>query len=90
MIPIANKQSDGSYIGAKEGDTTNTGVKVLFEIPKRTVYDLIRIYRIHYDKNASTPEVDIIYEGNFKEDNSINLSANPLHESYLFMSFNDV
>lgn len=87
MIPIANKQSDGSYIGAKEGDTTNTGIKVLFEIPKRTVYDLIRIYRIHYDKNASTPEVDIIYEGSFKENDSINKQAS---NSYYFMSFNDV
>lgn len=87
MIPIANKQSNGSYIGAKEGDTTNTGVKVLFEIPKRTVYDLIRIYRIHYDKNASTPEIDIMYEGSFKENDSINKQAS---DSYYFMSFNDV
>lgn len=87
MIPIANKQPDGSYVGAKEGDTTNTGVNVLFEIPKKTIYDLIRIYRIHYDKNASTPEVDIIYEGDLKKYNSTNEQTS---DSYYFMSFNDV
>lgn len=90
MTPIANKQSDGSYIGAKEDDITNTGVKVLFEIPKKTVYDLIRIYRIHYDKNASTPEIDVIYEGDFKEDNSINTQIYPISDQYFFMNFNDV
>lgn len=54
------------FNGAKEGDFTNMGVKLKIQIPKDYNYDLIKIYRIYYQQNSETPDIDLIFDGNFK------------------------
>lgn len=53
------------FKGAKEGDFTNMGVELKIQIPKDSNYDLIKIYRIYYQQNSETPDIDLIFDGNF-------------------------
>lgn len=54
------------FNGAKEGDYTNMGIKLKVQIPKDSNYDLIKIYRIYYQQNSETPDIDLIFDGKFK------------------------
>lgn len=54
------------FNGAKEGDYTNMGIKLKIQIPKDSNYDLIKIYRVYYQQNSETPDIDLIFDGNFK------------------------
>ena len=54
------------FNGAKEGDYTNMGIKLKIQIPKDSNYDLIKIYRVYYQQNSETPDIDLIFDGSFK------------------------
>ena len=67
LINVVNIVDDFyEFSGAKEGDYTNMGIKLKIQIPKDSNYDLIKIYRVHYQQNSETPDIDLIFDGNFK------------------------
>ena len=66
LINVVNVVDDFyEFNGAKEGDFTNMGVKLKIQIPNDSNYDLIKIYRVYYQQNSETPDVDLIFDGNF-------------------------
>lgn len=67
LINVVNIVDDFyEFSGAKEGDYTNMGIKLKIQIPKDSNYDLIKIYRVHYQQNSETPDVDLIFDGKFE------------------------
>lgn len=68
QIPIVSRLGDYNYVGKLQGENTNMGVQLGIHIDDVNTYNTIRLYRIHYDKAATVPEVHIIYEGDTKED----------------------
>ena len=68
QIPIVSRLGDYNYVGKLQGENTNMGVQLGIHIDDTDTYNTIRLYRIHYDKAATVPEVHIIYEGDTKED----------------------
>lgn len=68
QIPIVSRLGDYNYVGKLQGENTNMGVQLGIHIDGTDTYNTIRLYRIHYDKAATVPEVHIIYEGDTKED----------------------
>lgn len=68
QIPIVSKLGDYNYVGKLQGENTNMGIQLGIHIDDVNTYNTIRLYRIHYDKAATVPEVNIIYEGDTKED----------------------
>lgn len=67
LINVVNIVDNFSeFNGAKEGDYTNMGIKLKIQIPKDSNYDLIKIYRVYYQQNSETPDIDLIFDGNFK------------------------
>lgn len=68
QIPIVSRLGDYNYVGKLQGENTNMGVQLGIHIDNTDTYNTIRLYRIHYDKAATVPEVHIIYEGDTKED----------------------
>ena len=64
IIPIVNKKGLDLYNGAVQGNNTNMGIKLRFG-SDYSIYDTIKIFRVHYDKIGEHPEIDIIYEGNY-------------------------
>ena len=68
QIPIVSRLGDYNYVGKLQGENTNIGVQLGIHIDDTDTYNTIRLYRIHYDKAATVPEVHIIYEGDTKED----------------------
>ena len=68
QIPIVSRLGDYNYVGKLQGENTNIGVQLGIHIDDVNTYNTIRLYRIHYDKAATVPEVHIIYEGDTKED----------------------
>ena len=68
QIPIVSRLGDYNYVGKLYGENTNMGVQLGIHIDDTDTYNTIRLYRIHYDKAATVPEVHIIYEGDTKED----------------------
>lgn len=67
LINVVNIVDDFyEFSGAKEGNYTNMGIKLKIQIPNDSNYDLIKIYRVHYQQNSETPDVDLIFDGNFK------------------------
>lgn len=68
QIPIVSRLGDYNYVGKLQGENTNMGVQLGIHIDDVNTYNTIRLYRIHYDKAATVPEVHIIYEGDAKED----------------------
>lgn len=68
QIPIVSRLGDYNYVGKLQGENTNMGVQLGIHIDDTDTYNTIRLYRIHYDKAATVPEVHIIYEGDAKED----------------------
>lgn len=66
LINIVNVVDDFyEFNGVKEGDFTNMGVKIKIQIPDNSNYDLIKIYRIYYQQNSETPDIDLIFDGKF-------------------------
>lgn len=66
LINIVNIIDDGyEFNGANEGNFTNMGVKLKIQIPDDSNYDLIKIYRVYYQQNSETPDVDLIFDGRF-------------------------
>lgn len=66
LINIVNIIDDGyEFNGANEGNFTNMGVKLKIQIPDDFDYDLIKIYRVYYQQNSETPDVDLIFDGRF-------------------------
>lgn len=68
QIPIVSRLGDYNYVGKLQGENTNIGIQLGIHIDDTDTYNTIRLYRIHYDKAATVPEVHIIYEGDTKED----------------------
>ena len=67
LINVVNIVDNFSeFNGAKEGDYTNMGIKLKIQIPKDSNYNLIKIYRVYYQQNSETPDIDLIFDGNFK------------------------
>lgn len=67
LINVVNIVDNFSeFNGAKEGDYTNMGIKLKIQIPKDSNYDLIKIYRVYYQQNSETPDIDLIFDGKFK------------------------
>ena len=67
LINVVNIVDNFSeFNGAKEGDYTNMGIKLKIQIPKDSNYDLIKIYRVYYQQNSETPDIDLIFDGSFK------------------------
>ena len=64
IIPIVNKKSDNLYDGVLQGNNTNMGIKLRFNVDNN-IYDTIKIFRVRYDKIGEPPEIDIIYEGDY-------------------------
>lgn len=75
------------FNGAKEGDYTNMGIKLKIQIPKDSNYDLIKIYRVYYQQNSETPDIDLIFDGNFK---SVTESDEKKYFYYLDSSSNSI
>ena len=66
LINIVNIIDDGyEFNGANEGNFTNMGVKLKIQIPDDSNYDLIKIYRVYYQQNSETPDIDLIFDGRF-------------------------
>lgn len=66
LINIINIIDDGyEFNGANEGNFTNMGVKLKIQIPDDSNYDLIKIYRVYYQQNSETPDIDLIFDGRF-------------------------
>lgn len=67
LINVVNIVDDFyEFKGAKDGDFTNMGIKLKIQIPKDSDYDLIKIYRVYYQQNSETPDVDLIFDGKFE------------------------
>ena len=64
IIPIVNKKSGNLYNGVLQGNNTNMGIKLRFNVDNN-IYNTIKIFRVHYDKIGEHPEIDIIYEGDY-------------------------
>ena len=66
LINIVNIIDGGyEFNGANEGNFTNMGVKLKIQIPDDSNYDLIKIYRVYYQQNSETPDIDLIFDGRF-------------------------
>lgn len=66
LINIVNINDDGyEFNGANEGNFTNMGINLKIYIPDDSNYELIKIYRICYQQNSETPDVDLIFDGGF-------------------------
>ncbi len=67
LINVVNIVDDFyEFKGEKDGNFTNMGVKLKIQIPKDSNYDLIKIYRVYYQQNSETPDVDLIFDGKFE------------------------
>ena len=64
IIPIVNKKGPDLYDGVTQGNSTNMGLKLRFDVDNN-IYDTIKIFRVHYDKAGEQPEIDVIYEGDY-------------------------
>ena len=72
QINVVNFEDSGySFKGAAKDKNTNMGIEVKIQIPDVDNYDLIKIYRLHYQQNAELPEIDVIYDGAFINKTSI-------------------
>ena len=67
LINVVNIVDDFyEFKGAKDGDFTNMGIKLKIQIPNGSNYDLMKIYRVYYQQNSETPDVDLIFDGKFE------------------------
>lgn len=64
IIPIVNNKGGNLYDGVLQGNNTNMGVKLRFNVDNN-IYDTVKIFRIHYNKAGEQPEIDVIHEGNY-------------------------
>lgn len=85
LINVVNIVDDFyEFSGAKEGDYTNMGIKLKIQIPNDSNYDLIKIYRVYYQQNLETPDIDLIFDGSFKS-----ITENQKEYFYYLDSSND-
>lgn len=68
LIQIGDHNQDGNTYGNNQDYVTNTGVQIKIPNLDHVVYTKIQIFRIQYQVNGQNPTIDILYDGDYRDD----------------------